>query len=215
MDFQVWLRQCNEKIKKLKEAGDTEGVRKLEFARFVRNMRRIVPKLSQSKAAELSGLSRSHWARIEAGTHIPKPKKFPRMAGVLRVQVHMLYRKARYEVPERYLFYDLKEATRSFAIALKESFSFEEFIARMQEVWQLFHQEAPKKERGFLVDQRRAELIAEIYQMLTPPERIKLAKELVRSVEHRTIRANLRDATAVLKELEQKVELLADPKSYP
>jgi transcriptional regulator with XRE-family HTH domain len=45
-------------------------------------------------------MSRSQWARIEAGKHIPRPHKIADMADAIRVQVEALCRKAGYEVPD-------------------------------------------------------------------------------------------------------------------
>jgi transcriptional regulator with XRE-family HTH domain len=208
MNDKKWVEGYNKKLARMRAAGNSKGVRKLVFGRYVRTMRLIIPELSQSKAARLAHMSRSQWARIEVGKHIPRPYKIAAMADAIRVQVSSLYRKAGYEVPKQYSLYDLKSASRDFTIALKESFSFQEFIARMLEVWQLFHQDQTKKRKGFFIDQRHAKLMADIYELMLPPQRIKLARELVRSVDPGTIRATLRDAPAFLKDMGHKVGML-------
>src|SRR2546423_15530101 len=73
MEDKEWYRRHSEKLNKLRDAGDTEGERRLYFGSYVRHMRRNIPKLSQSEAAELAGMSRSQWARIEAGKENPPP----------------------------------------------------------------------------------------------------------------------------------------------
>lgn len=216
MDDKVWRRENSKKIAKLRAADDSKGVLKLQFGRYIRDRRRAIPDLSQSKAAKLARISRSQWARMEAGKHLPRPHKIADIADAIRVQVSALYRKAWLEVPPKYALYDMKAASKDFAIALKESLTFEEFIARMQEVWQLFYQEQPKRakgKKGFFVDHRQAKLIADIYQLMNAPQRIMLARELVRPVDPQTIRATLRDAPAFLKELDRKFDMLKDGKN--
>lgn len=212
MEDKEWYKQHSEKLNKLRVAGDTKGERRLYFGSYVRHMRRIIPKLSQSKAAELAGMSRSQWARIEAGKHIPRPHKIADMADAIRVQVEALYRKAGYEVPDKYAVYDLRAAGKDFTIAIREASDFQEFIARMQEVWQLFRQEDKGKRKGFIVDREQAGLIAAIYEKMNAPQRIRLAYSLVRSVSVKAVRATLRDADAFLKDLDSKDDLAKDYK---
>lgn len=215
MDDKKWRRENSERMSKLRTAGDSKGVLKLQFGRFVRDRRRGISQLSQKKAAKLGKMSRSQWARVEAGKHLPRPDKIADMADAIRVKVGALYRKAGYEVPRKYARYDLKSASKDFAVAIKESLTFEEFIARMQEVWQLFYEEQPKRakgRKGFFVDHRHAKLIADIYQLMNAPQRIMLARELVHHVDPQTIRATLRDAPAFLKELDRKFDMLKDRK---
>ena len=212
MDDKAWDRRYSEKLNKLRDAGDTKGERKLDFGTYVRHMRRSVPELSQAEAARLAGMSLSQWARIEAGKHIPRQHKIAKMADAIRVQVNALYRKAGYEVPDKYAEYDLKAAGKDFAVAIKEAADFQEFIARMQEVWQLFRQEKRVKRKGFIIDRKQAGLMAAIYEEMNAPQRIRLAHTLVRSVSVKTIRATLRDADAFLKDLKSKAEIAKDYK---
>ena len=215
MNDKKWRRENSERMSKLRAVGDSKGVLKLQFGRYVRDRRRAIPQLSQKEAAKLGQMSRSQWARVEAGKHLPRPDKISAMSDAIRVQVDALYRKAGYEVPRKYARYDLKSASKDFAVAINESLTFEEFIARMQAVWQLFYQEKPKRtkgRKGFFVDHRQAKLIADIYQLMNAPQRVMLARELVRSVDPQTIRATLRDAPDFLKELDRKFDMLKDRK---
>lgn len=208
MDDKAWRRENSKKQAKLRAAGDRKGVLKLQFGRYVRDRRRAIDEFSQSEAAKLAGMSRSQWVRMEAGKNLPRPHRLSDIADAIRVPVSALYRQARLEVPPKYARYDLKAAGKDFAVAIRESLSFQEFIARMQEVWQLFRQDQTTKRKGFIVDHNQARLMAEIYELMNAPQRIKLARELVRSVDKKTIRATLRDAPGFLKDLEHKVGML-------
>jgi len=209
MEDKAWVRQYNQKLNKLRVAGDREGERRLVFGRYVRHMRRSItdPEMSQSKAAKMAEISRSQWARIEAGKHLPRPYKIADMADAIRVQVSALYRKAGYEVPDKYAVYDLKAANKSFTIAIREASDFQEFVARMQEVWQLFQQEDKSKRKAFTVDHTQAGLMATIFTEMNAPQRVRLARALTRSVTKETLKATLRDAAVFEKDLEFKVAI--------
>jgi transcriptional regulator with XRE-family HTH domain len=208
MNDKAWRLKNSIRMGELRKAGDSKGVRRLQFGRYVRDRRLAIDNLSQSKAAKLARISPSQWLRIEAGKHLPRPNRIGKIADAIRVEVSALYRMAGYEVPKKYARYDLKAASRDFTIAITESFSFAEFIARMQEVWQLLKQDQKIKRKGFFIDHNQAEIMANIYKVMTPPQRIKLARELVRTIDPKTIRATLRDAPAFIEELEYKVGLL-------
>lgn len=207
MDDKAWDRRYSEKLNKLRDAGDTEGERKLEFGSYVRDMRRHVKGLSQKKAAKQARMSRSQWTRIEAGKHVPRQDKIAEMADAIRVQVSALYRKAGYEIPDKYAVYDLKDASKAFAVAIREASDFQEFIARMQEVWQLFQQDDKSKRKTLTVDRKQAGLLADIFTHMNAPQRIRLARALTRSVTKETLRATLRDAYTFEQDLEFKAAI--------
>lgn len=207
MEDEAWDRRFSEKLNKLRDAGDTKGEDRLFFGSYVRHMRRTVANISQSKAAKLTGISRSQWARIEAGKHVPRRHKLALMADAIRVQVSALYRKAGYEIPDKYAVYDLKAASKAFAVAIREASDFPEFIARMQEVWQLFQQDDKSKRKTLTVDRKQAGLLADIFTHMNAPQRIRLARVLVRSVDEGTLRATLRGEYTFEQDLEFKAAL--------
>ena len=207
VEFSAWDRRFSEKLNKLRDAGDTKGEDRLFFGSYVRHMRLRLPEMSQSKAAKLAGISRSQWARIEAGKHIPRQHKIADMADAIRVKVSALYRKAGYEVPDKYAEYDLKEASKDFAVAIREAPSVPEFIARMQEVWQLFWQEDKSKPKAFTVDRGQARLLAAIFTEMNAPQRIKLARALARSVPEQTLRAAVSDPDFLKEDIEFKAAI--------
>lgn len=207
MDDKAWDRRYSERLNKLRDIGDREGERRLDFGSYVRDMRRRVNGLSQEKAAKLARMSRSQWARIEAGKHVPRQHKIALMADAIRVQVSALYRKAGYEVPDKYAVYDLKDASKAFAVAIREAADFQEFIARMQEVWQLFQQDDKSKRKTLTVDRKQAGLLADIFTHMNAPQRIRLARVLARSVDEGTLRATLRGEYTFEQDLEFKAAI--------
>src|ERR1044072_1228838 len=120
MDDKAWRRENSKQQAKLRDIGDRKGVLKLQFGRYVRDRRRAIDELSQSEAAELAGISRSQWARMEAGKNLPRPHRLSDIADAIRVPVSALYRQAGLEVPSKYARYDLKSAAKDFAVAIRE-----------------------------------------------------------------------------------------------
>lgn len=210
MEDEAWDRRFSERLNKLRDAGDTKGEDKLYFGSYVRARRLDIPKMSQKKAAKLARISRSQWARIEAGKHIPRQHKIADMADAIRVKVSALYRRAGYEIPAKYAEYDLKEASKDFATAITEAKDFQEFIARMQEVWQLFQQEGRRERKTLTIDRKQAGLVAEIFTHMNAPQRIRLASALVRSVDKETLKATLRGEYTFEEDLEFKAAIAKD-----
>lgn len=201
MNDKAWYRENTRKQRLMRDANDREGLRKLIFGRFVRESRRYIEGLTQAKAAYLAGISTSEWLKIEGGKHLPRPDKIADIADAIRVQVNALYRKAGYEVPKKYSRYEEQSAAKDFIYALKESSSFEELISRLAAVWQQYQQDQtnPGKRKSIYIDLKQAALLAHIYEVMNLPQRINLARELLRGVDQKTIRATLRDAPDLLK----------------
>jgi transcriptional regulator with XRE-family HTH domain len=212
MDDKIWMRKHSKKISELRKAGDSKGVRKLQFGMFIRSRRIAEPKLTQEQAAKLGKISRSQWARIEAGKFLPHPRKLSKIADAIDVQVGALYRKAGLEVPRQFARYDQRPAVKDFIIALKECSDFLEFIGRMSWIWQQYKQDqtSPGKRKSVHVDLNEAEVLEHLFELMNPSQRIRLARELVRNIDQKTIYSTLRDAKEFLKDFNHAVKLLEE-----
>jgi transcriptional regulator with XRE-family HTH domain len=207
-----WPKKYQEKLKTLNEMGNRMGVRKLQFGRYIFWMRALVPLLSQTKAAKLAGISRSQWLRMEDGKHLPRAHKIPDIAKAIRVDIRALYRKAGYEIPKQYVKYNRAAAIREFTHALQECFAIQEFFNRVQIIWQEYHQAQTGKQQRIYVDPAQSQILEQIYERMTVPQRIRLAYEIIQDAKRRDVRAAVPDAQVLFDNLDRLMELLREEK---
>jgi len=204
----VWPKRYLDKRRGLKKSGDTVGLRKLQFGRYVFQMRTVIPGLTQDKVAKLAGISRSQWIKMEKGQHLPRHHKIRAIADAIRVNIEGLYRKAGFEVPKKYARYDLETAKREFGFALQESNSFQDFINRVQLIWQPYLQAKTGKRQRIYLDMALSQILDLIYQRLTVSQRIKLAYALVQDLKRTDIKMVVPNAQQLFDDLESKMEEL-------
>lgn len=210
--FKVWPKKYRERLRELKRKGDKVGVLKLQFGRYVFQMRTLVPGLTQDKAANLAGISRSQWGRIEDGQHRPHRHKIPAIADTIKANIEALYRKAGLEVPRKYANYDLEAAKREFGFALQESNNFQDFISKIQLIWQQYQQDETGKRQPFYLDQHLPPLIDLIYRTMSVRQQIKLAHALVQDVKRRFVKAVIPNGQQFFDDLDSELERVRNAK---
>jgi transcriptional regulator with XRE-family HTH domain len=171
-------------------------------------MRTAVTGLTQIKAAKIAGISRCQWNRMEKGLHRPRPHKIPAIANAIRTDIEALYRKAGLEVPRKYAKYDMEAAKREFGFALQESTSFQDFINRMQLIWQKYQQDETGKRQPFYLDHAQTLLLDLIYRSMTGPQRIRLAHAIVQDLKRTDVKAVITNAQQFFDNLDMKMEEL-------
>lgn len=209
---EVWPEKHLDRRRELKKARDKVGLLKLQFGRYIFQMRNMVPALTQDKAAKLAGISRSQWIKMENGMHLPRPHKIPAIADAIKANIEALYRKAGLEVPRKYAKYDLEAAKREFGFALQESNNFQVFISKMQLIWQQYQQDETGKRQPFYLDRHLTRFVNQIYRKMSESQRIKLAHALVQDVKLRAVRAVIPNTQRFLDELDFEMEWVRNGK---
>lgn len=173
-----------EKYLKMLEAGDREGLRRVEFGRVIYHRRSNFLNLTRSKAAKLAGITRTQWNRYENGEVLPRPSNIPRVADALKLSASILYRAAGYEVPKEYCTFDRKRAHERLDAVMGVSSNKAEFLTHMEAAWmdEWLHEACvwvglPDQIRLRLM----AGLVAYINERLSIHDRLHLAVELVQS----------------------------------
>jgi transcriptional regulator with XRE-family HTH domain len=204
----AWNKKFTDLKREMERRGDNKGVQKLQFGRYVYWMRKLVPDLSQAKAAKMVGISRSQWIRMEEGKHLPRPHRIPSIADAIRTDINALYRKAGLEIPKKYAKYDLEAAKRGFGITVQEATSFQDFINRVQMIWQNYQQDQTGRRQRIYVDRAQSQLLDLIYNEMTLPQRIRLAHALVQDAMVRDVRAAVPNAQEFFDNLDRAINKL-------
>ena len=106
----------------------------------------------------------------------------------------------------KYAKYDLDEAKREFVFALQDSPSFQDFINRVQLIWQKYQQGETEKRQPVYLDQVLSQLLDLVYNQMTVPQRIKFAHALVQDVKRSDVKANISNARRFFDDLEAEME---------
>lgn len=168
----------------LESQGDYEGLRRYVFGAYIRHLRNDKP-LTQQQAADLAGLTRQEWNRIENGRHLPRPLNIPSIADVFNIHPAVLFRKAGYAVPKEFEHYDMRQAQRDLAVALQNSETLVAFLVEMQLIWQEFQQAHTGKKQRLVLDIAYAEVLATVFDRFSVAQRLRLARELLEGVSPR------------------------------
>jgi transcriptional regulator with XRE-family HTH domain len=163
-----------------KDAGDKEGIRRLEFGLLVRTGRQDSG-LTQKLAAKEAGISRTEWSHIENGYSLPHPSNIPEIAYAVRISPSKLFKRAGRAVPDEHKVYGKKEASRRLHIALDESQSLAEFYISMGPVWQRYMHEQNDQKEPIVLTFTYAKILAQIFEGFTEVQRLLLARALVES----------------------------------
>jgi transcriptional regulator with XRE-family HTH domain len=178
---QCMTRKMMEKRKQLEEAGDHQGVKRLEFGRFICTLRLLVSdKYSQTQAAKIAGITRTEWNRIENGHVMPHATNIPGIADALKIDEVELFKRAGLAVPAASSIYDKRKAYRDLKIALDESRSLTDFLIDMQGVWQLYQFAQTGLQQRIIFEPNFATAIAFVTAHLTKAQRLQLAFSIVR-----------------------------------
>jgi transcriptional regulator with XRE-family HTH domain len=184
-----------ERYQEMVREGDWAGVRRMKFGEILYNARRLKsPEFSQGLAAEIAGLTRVQWNRIENGVDRPRPSSILGIAKALDISTAILLRAAGYRVPDEHVHNDRTKAHKWLDDALDESVSEEEFLLYMLLVWvqEQLHMMGTLTETSRLPEKitftpGRVKLLASMLKHLSMIERVQLAMELVESSEHHAV----------------------------
>jgi transcriptional regulator with XRE-family HTH domain len=163
-----------------KDAGDKEGIRRLEFGLLVRTGRQDSG-LTQKQAAADAKISRTELSHIENGYSLPHLSNIPEIANAVRISPSKLFKRAGRAVPAEYKVYGKKEACRKLHIALDESQSLAEFYISMGPVWQRYMHEQNDQKDPIVLTFTYAKILAQIVEGFTDMQRLQLARALVQS----------------------------------
>jgi transcriptional regulator with XRE-family HTH domain len=208
-----------ERYRQMVEAGDKAGVRRMKFGETIYNARRLKnPDFSQGKAANIAGLTRVQWNRIENGVDRPRPSSIPGIAEALAIPPSILFLAAGYRVPKEYVLNDRTEAHKWLEDALDESVIEEEFLLYMWLVWvqEQSHLMGTLTEMSRLPEKitftpARVKLLASMLKHLSMIERVQLAMELVESSEHHAVEQVAGDLTRFYGFVADRLEELRYP----
>jgi transcriptional regulator with XRE-family HTH domain len=192
-----WTEKWKEKYRRLRANGDSDGLRRLVFGRYVCEAR---GEKTQGEMAKLAKMERADWNRIENGHVLPPPARIPDIAIALGIEnPATLFRKAGYAVPKKFATYDREEARRKFRKAIRESSTLAQFLIRMREVWQVYLLELRDNDaaraRGKRLKLSSNEILSLVEKHLTVAQRLHLTRELINlSVDEvKAKRMNLRE----------------------
>jgi transcriptional regulator with XRE-family HTH domain len=164
--------------RRMKEAGDTEGVLRWDLGVYITLMR-LGADLDQEQAANRAGIAREHWSRIENGHVKPKRESISAIADAIHVDVGGLYRRAGYAVPDELKIYDMKRAKRTLEVSLLESLSLAEFLIDMQLVWQEFQLQRVGRTQRRYIDPAYAQIVEHLFDSFSVKQRVSLAQAII------------------------------------
>lgn len=170
--------------RQLQEEGDYEAVKRHFFGAYVCEGR-VARGLSQGQAAELANITRQEWNRIEKGHHLPRPSNIVPIADAIDVRPSSLFERAGYPVPIEFEQYDMRQAQRDLAIALKNSQTLVSFLVEMQLVWQEFQAVQTGNHQRLVMDLAYAQVLGVVLERFSVPQQLKLAREIVERVTPR------------------------------
>lgn len=188
--------------KRLKEmiiAGDKAGIERMKFGEIVYYLRnRRFRVLSQGRAAEIAGIERTEWNRIENGLVRPLPATVVEMAKALGVEPAILLVLAGHKVPGEHCLYDREHFHRMLDEALDQSLSRAEFAIHMDVLWRECEEvlminglgELPRK---VVARQTYTELMDKALEHLTVSEKVQFAIGLVQSSPRNVVEDTFKD----------------------
>lgn len=198
-----WPEELVKRLREMEKTGDEKGARSLCFGRHVFLLRNIARR-SQKKAAQMAGISRSQWIRIETGRHLPHASNIPGIADAIgALNMAKMYKRAGYEVPAKYARYSLKDAMKEFGEALKEDPSFSQLWSAVLVIWQYYVQAGDDSPRRVQIDLAQSQILSLINEHLSPRQKIDLASALVDDLKRSDLRAVLPNAEEFLRGLSE------------
>lgn len=180
----------SDRLKEMIKAGDREGIERMRFGEIVYYFRnRRTCGLSQGQAAEIAGIERTEWNRIENGLVRPLSATVDGMAKALDVEPAILFVLAGHKVPEEHCLYDREYMHQKLDQALDLCHSRAEFLIYMDSLWKeceeiLMIAELGKLPRQVPYRPTYSELMANALEHLTIGERVQFALALVESPLH-------------------------------
>jgi transcriptional regulator with XRE-family HTH domain len=170
--------------KQLEEAGDHEAIKRLYLGAYICD-RRVARQLSQGQAADRANITRQEWNRIERGHHLPRQSNIVAIADALDIRPAALFERAGYAVPEEFEHYDMSQAQRDLAFALRNSQTLVGFLVEMQLVWQEFRATQTGSHQRLIMDITYAKVLDVVLEGFSVPQQLKLAREIVERVSPR------------------------------
>jgi len=175
------------RLKEMIVAGDKAGIERMKFGEIVYYLRnRRTCGLSHRQAAEIAGIERTEWNRIENGLVRPLPATVEGMAKALGVEPAILLVLAGHKVPEEHCLYDREHFHRMLDEALDQCLSRAEFAIHMDVLWKECEETLMIEGLGILPQKVPArptytELMDHALAHLTAGEKLRFAMALVES----------------------------------
>jgi transcriptional regulator with XRE-family HTH domain len=157
--------------RKLRKAGDEQGLNRLKLARYICGLR-LREGWSQQEAADWCEIGRCQWNRIEMGHVLPHLSTLENIADTFRTDVSRLKERAGYAGPKVPL--EVGSAFRKFRKSIEHSRHTVEFLTDMCLLWQEFKAEELGMRKGLEINSGILEAVAFVKTRLPISQQLQL-----------------------------------------
>lgn len=167
----AWTGRFPTLRRKLRKAGDEEGLRRLNLGRHICGFR-LREGWSQQQAADWCEIGRCQWNRIEMGHVLPHLSTLENIADAFRTDVSGFMKMAGYAGPRVPL--EVGPAFRRFRKSIEHSRSTVHFLVDMCLLWQEFKAEEFEMRKGLEVNSGIPQAVAFVKTRLPISQQLQL-----------------------------------------
>jgi transcriptional regulator with XRE-family HTH domain len=197
-----WTDRFTRLKRKLRKAGDEEGLKKLKLARYICGLR-LREGWSQLEAADWTDIGRCQWNRIEMGHVRPHLSTLEKIADTFRINVATMKELAGYPGPRVPL--EVGSAFRRFRKAIEHSRHTVEFLVDMCLLWQDFKAEELGMRKGLEVNTGIPEAVAFVKTRLPVSQQLHLIFAVADSLSPQQWRLEGFDRRGLVQLIDQRL----------